>query len=69
MIILGDSPWVTADDVKARGGAWSNLTAVQNDRIYAIDADVVSRNGPRVVEGIMALLEIIHPDIYAELQG
>jgi len=68
MIILADAPWVTASDVKARGGAWNDLSAVQNDKIYDIDADVISRNGPRVVEGIMALLEIIHPDIYAELQ-
>jgi iron complex transport system substrate-binding protein len=68
MIILADAPWVTPDDVKARGGAWDGLTAVQNDKIYEVDADVVSRNGPRVVEGVMALLEIIHPDIYAELQ-
>jgi iron complex transport system substrate-binding protein len=69
MIILGDSPWETATTVKARGGAWDSLTAVQNDKIYDIDADVVSRNGPRAVEGIMALLAIIHPDIYAELQS
>ena len=69
MIILADAPWVTASDVKARGGAWDNLAAVQNDKIYDIDADIISRNGPRVVEGIMAMLEIIHPDIYAELQN
>jgi iron complex transport system substrate-binding protein len=68
MIILVDAPWVTPADVKARGGAWDSLTAVQNDKIYEVDADVVSRNGPRVVEGVMALLEVIHPDIYAELQ-
>jgi len=68
MIILADAPWVSATDVKARGGAWNDLAAVQNDKIYDIDADIISRNGPRVVEGIMALLEIIHPDIYAELQ-
>jgi iron complex transport system substrate-binding protein len=69
MIILADAPWVTPADVKARGGAWDSLTAVQNNKIYeVVDANVVSRNGPRVVEGVMALLEIIHPDIYAELQ-
>ncbi len=66
LIILGDSPWETAETVIARGGAWLELTAVDQEKIYEIDADLVSRNGPRVIDGIKALVSIIHPDIELE---
>jgi iron complex transport system substrate-binding protein len=67
LIILGDSPWETKESVMARGGAWLELTAVEEERIYDIDADLYSRNGPRVVNGIKALVSIIHPDIELEV--
>ncbi len=67
MIILGDSPWETKETVIARGGAWLQLTAVDQEKIYDLDADLVSRNGPRVIDGIKALVNIIHPDIELEV--
>ncbi|MFC1906073.1 ABC transporter substrate-binding protein [Chloroflexota bacterium] len=67
LIILGDSPWETKESVIARGGAWLELTAVDQGKIYDIDADLYSRNGPRVVDGIKALVSIIHPDIEMEI--
>jgi iron complex transport system substrate-binding protein len=66
MIILGDAPWETKESVIARGGAWLELTAVDQEKIYDIDADLVSRNGPRIIDGIKALVTIIHPDIELE---
>jgi len=66
LIILGDAPWETKETVIARGGAWLELTAVDQEKIYDIDADLYSRNGPRVIEGLKALVNIIHPDIDLE---
>ncbi len=63
VIVLGDSAYgVTAEVVAARPG-WSDLTAVQDDAIYPIDDIVVTRSGPRLAEGLMALVEAIHPEI------
>lgn len=63
IIILGDAPWESKETVIARGGAWSGLSAVRDGKIYEIDADLISRNGPRIIEALKALVEIMHPEI------
>lgn len=63
VILLGDSAYgVTADAVKARAG-WGGMTAVQEDRIVAVDDIVITRPGPRIADGLEALIRAIHPDL------
>jgi iron complex transport system substrate-binding protein len=50
-----------ADGVRARAG-WGSIDAVQNDRIYEIDGDIVSRPGPRIVDALEQLAEMIYPE-------
>jgi len=57
--------WGSFDQVKARPG-WNAISAVQNDRLYTIDADVISRPGPRIVGALETLAEIIHPELFIE---
>ena len=41
---------------------WHQIPAVQNDRIYAVDANsYFSRPGPRLSEGVALLATILHP--------
>jgi iron complex transport system substrate-binding protein len=47
--------------VKARPG-WGSISAVKNNRIYAIDPDIVSRPGPRLVDALEALAKLLYPD-------
>jgi iron complex transport system substrate-binding protein len=48
----------------ARSG-WRELPAVQQGRVYAVDASsYFARPGPRVVEGTELLAHLIHPDIF-----
>ena len=69
MIILGDAAYgVTAESVAARPG-WEDLTAVREQRIYPIDDIVVTRPGPRLAEGLRALVSVIHPEIAAPTQS
>lgn len=64
MIVLGDSMWgVTAEAVKARAG-WENITAVQNDQIFPFDDNLVSRPGPRLVDGLEQLAKLLHPELF-----
>jgi iron complex transport system substrate-binding protein len=51
MIFLADSKCCqqTADTVKARAG-WSGITAVSKGQIVALDDDIASRWGPRIVD-------------------
>jgi len=52
-------------DLAGRPG-YSELSAVANSRVYILDDNLVSRPGPRVVEGIRAIAEALHPDAFAE---
>jgi len=43
------------------------LPAVQNERVYAVDANsYFARPGPRVVEGAELLAHLIHPELFAD---
>jgi len=64
MILLGDSIYGTSPaDVSARSG-WGDLKAVRDGKIYAFNDDLVSRPGPRLVDGLEALAKLIHPELF-----
>ncbi|HTK43991.1 MAG TPA: ABC transporter substrate-binding protein [Patescibacteria group bacterium] len=68
VILLGDAATagrptgVTAESVAARSG-WGGMTAVKNGSIFPIDDIVVTRPGPRLVDGLAALIAAIHPEL------
>ena len=44
---------------------WRQLPAVQAGRLYAVDSGALfSRAGPRLVDGVELLGQLIHPDIF-----
>jgi iron complex transport system substrate-binding protein len=44
---------------------WSEIPAVRNQRVYAVDASsYFARPGPRVVEGTELLAHLIHPETF-----
>lgn len=64
IIILGDAAYgITVESVKARKG-WSAISAVKNDKVMTIDDNLVSRPGPRVVEGLEAVAKLLHPELF-----
>lgn len=65
IILLGDATWggVTPEMVAARGG-WDVLSAVQKGAVYPFDDNLVSRPGPRLVDGLEALVMLFHPDLF-----
>lgn len=63
VILLGDAAYgVTADQVAKRPG-WDGMTAVKAGRIVDIDDVLVTRPGPRLVDGLRALIAAIHPEV------
>jgi iron complex transport system substrate-binding protein len=63
LIILGDSAYgVTADAVAKRPG-WAGIAAVKAGAIKPIDDIVVTRPGPRLLDGLRLLVAAIHPEI------
>jgi iron complex transport system substrate-binding protein len=65
VIVLGDYTWggITPEDVAARNG-WEGLSAVKNQRIYPFDDNLVSRPGPRMVDGLEELARLLYPDLF-----
>lgn len=63
-VLLGDALWgVTAESVAARPG-WDQLTAVKEGRVLPVDDNLLSRPGPRQVEGLEVLARILHPELF-----
>ena len=57
---MEDIPLLTAKE------GWQSLPAVQNDRVFVIDAsNYTSRSGPRLVTGLEILGEMIHPELFS----
>jgi len=47
---------------------WNGIPAVQNNRVYALEANSYwSRPGPRLVTGIAAMAKIFHPGVEIQL--
>jgi iron complex transport system substrate-binding protein len=45
---------------------WQDLTAVRDNRVYAVDANsYFARPGPRVVDGGELLAHLLHPDTFS----
>ncbi len=68
LILLGDAaydPSITPESVAARPGGWAEMTAVQNGDVLVMAEDpVITRPGPRIVDGLEALALAIHPDAF-----
>lgn len=67
LILLGDAtydPTITAASLAERPG-WSGITAVREGRVVPVEHDIViTRPGPRIVDGLETLARLIHPDLF-----
>jgi iron complex transport system substrate-binding protein len=65
IIIYEIGPWSTAvpEQIKVREG-WDTISALKKDAIFGIDENLVSRPGPRVVDGLEEMAMIIHPELF-----
>ena len=45
---------------------WTNISAVRNGRIYVIEANLLTRPGPRMVAGLVEIASAIHPEVFLE---
>ncbi len=65
VIILTEDPQYGGDPAKvAQRPGWSQVAAVQNHRIYAINPDLAERPGPRMVDALEQLAKDLHPELF-----
>lgn len=53
----------TKESIAGRPG-WDTISAVKNDQIFSVDDNLLSRYGPRIVDGLEDLAAIIHPELF-----
>ncbi len=64
IILLGDSLWgITPESVGEREG-WSSLSAIDEGNVLPFDDNLLARPGPRLVDGLEALAQVLHPEVF-----
>lgn len=51
------------EQVLKRDG-WQDVSAIKEKRVYDVNSDLVSRSGPRLVEGVEELAKVIYPEVF-----
>ena len=65
VVVLGSSTFggQTPELVAERPG-WKGISAVRNGSVHEFDDNLVSRPGPRILEGLESLARLIHPELF-----
>ncbi|WP_234031483.1 ABC transporter substrate-binding protein [Lentibacillus cibarius] len=50
-------------DVLSREG-WAEVPAVKNEHVVDVNNDTVTRPGPRLIEGVETLAELVYPEVF-----
>ena len=61
--MLGGIPTISIEDLEAHP-IWGEMSAVSQGNVYLVDGDLVSRSGPRIVDGLEALARALHPEVF-----
>ncbi|MDQ6859373.1 MAG: cobalamin-binding protein [Chloroflexota bacterium] len=64
VIVLDDAAFGTTVESVAKRPGWAALSAVKNGRVHPLDANLMSRPGPRVADAATALARLIHPEVF-----
>ena len=59
----GGIPTITAEELQEHI-IWQQLDAVKEGRVYFIEGDLISRFGPRILQGLEQIARIIHPELF-----
>lgn len=65
-IIIGTYSYYVSDikeSIQSRPG-WQNIDGVKNGRIYDVDSDMVTRSGPRIVDGLEEIAQCLYPELF-----
>ena len=64
IILLGDAAYgISVESIGQRAG-WGNLKAIKANAVYTFDDNLVSRPGPRLVDGLETIARLLHPDLF-----
>jgi iron complex transport system substrate-binding protein len=64
IIISTMSPTTNYDWLVGTWKRWTAIDAVRRNKIFVIDADIVDRPSPRIVEGLRRIAKMLHPEAF-----
>ena len=64
IILLGDSMYGSTAEAASKRTGWSGISAVKNGLLYEFDDNLVTRPGPRLVDGYELIARLLHPEIF-----
>lgn len=64
VILLGDGAYGTTPEMVAARPGWGEIQAVKAGQIYTFDDDLVSRPGPRMVDGLELIAKLLRPALF-----
>jgi iron complex transport system substrate-binding protein len=73
--VIGANPQfiILTEDPKYGGGPesvykranWSAIEALKTKHVYSVNGDLMSRPGPRLVEGLRCIAQVVHPNKFS----
>lgn len=64
VIVLGDAAFGVSPAGVAQRAGFSTILAVQRHNVFPFNDTLVSRPGPRIVDGLEALARLLHPEAF-----
>ena len=61
--MTGGVPTVSIETLE-EDDVWGEIRAIVEGNVFLIDGDLVSRSGPRIVQGLEEMARIIHPELF-----
>ena len=65
IILLGDSMYGSTAEAASQRTGWSEISAVKSGKLFEFDDNLVTRPGPRLVEGFELIAQMIHPELFS----
>lgn len=66
VILLADHEAGVTPELVAERSGWQGVSAVVDGRVVDLDADLMARPGPRLIDGLEAAAAALHPDRFPE---
>lgn len=64
IILLGDSMYGSTAEAASQRTGWNEISAVKDGKLFEFDDNLVTRPGPRLVEGFELIAQMIHPELF-----
>jgi iron complex transport system substrate-binding protein len=66
VILLTEDPLYGGNvDLVYKRANWGSITAVKARKVFHVNTGIIQRPGPRIVEGLRCVAQIVHPDKFS----